>query len=342
MFDKIKKIPSYLKSINKRINKIGLLNTLKEIFKYNSFYYKLLKKNGVHVGYKTILFHTAFYTKIVNLFSDISTNELIKIIPRSITHGIYEKIKLNRKDITYDKYKMYERMSNNGINIPEIFLITEKNSKCIVTNKTFEELKMISEKSRILVKPRFANGGVGIHLLKQTDSILDNHIYQSFVYNHKDIIALQGSDFCGTIRYVVYNKSKLEKLPVAASIQMNGGKITDHMMNGGSFSASVDLETGKISTNGLDHLGNLFDSNPISGSKILGFQIPHWNKLLAIVEKTCNEYLELPLIAFDIAITDNETVILEINAGCGTVAAQFDKGWLNHPFVKDYFNFNNT
>jgi hypothetical protein len=30
----------------------------------------------------------------------------------------------------------------------------------------------------------------------------------------------------------------------------------------------------------------------------------------------------------------------EINAGCGTVAAQFDKGWLDHPFVTDYFSVN--
>jgi hypothetical protein len=119
---------------------------------------------------------------------------------------------------------------------------------------------------------------------------------------------------------------------------MNGGKITDHMVNGGSYSASIDLKTGKISTKGLDRSGGILDYNPISGIKILDFQLPLWKELLELVDKTCDEYSELPLIAFDIAITKNEPIILEINAGCGTVAAQFDKGWLDHPFVTDFFS----
>ncbi len=337
MFGKVKKIPGYFRSVNKRINKIGFLKTIKELIEYNKFYYQLLKRNGIKVGPKTILFHTSFYTKVVNLFSDISHEELMKIIPRSITHGIYDKIKLERKEITYDKHKMYERMLKAGIAIPELFLVTGENARVIIENRTFESLLRLSETSRVLVKPRFSNGGVGIHLLTPKDTILDNHIYQAFVYNHKDIIELQGSDYCGTIRYVIYNKSKEEKFPVAASIQMNGGKITDHMVNGGSYSASIDLRSGKISTKGLDRTGEVLDKNPISGKVIFDYQMPLWNDVLNVVEKTCNEYLELPLIAFDIALTDKEPILLEINAGCGTVAAQFDKGWLDHPFVTDYF-----
>jgi hypothetical protein len=338
MLKKVKKIPGYFRSINKRINKIGFLKTIKELIKYNKFYYQLLKRNGIKVGLKTILFHTAFYTKVVNLFSDISHEELMKVIPRSITHGIYEKIKLERKEITYDKHKMYERMLKAGIAIPELFLVTGENARVIIENRTFDSLLRLSETSRVLVKPRFSNGGVGIHLLTPKDTILDNHIYQAFVYNHKDIIELQGSDYCGTIRYVIYNKSKEEKFPVAASIQMNGGKITDHMVNGGSYSASIDLKSGKISTKGLDRTGEVLDKNPISGKEIFDYQMPLWNDVLELVEKTCNEYAELPLIAFDVALTNNEPLLLEINAGCGTVAAQFDKGWLDHPFVTDYFS----
>ena len=258
MFKKIKKVPSYFRSINKRIISIGFFKTVNELIKYNRFYYLLLKKNEIKVGIKTVLFHTAFYTKVVNLFSEISHEELMKIIPRSITHGIYEKIKLDRREITYD--------------------------------------------------------------------------------NHKNIIALQGSDYCGTIRYVIYNKSKEEKFPVAASIQMNGGKITDHMVNGGSYSASIDLKTGKISTKGLDRSGEILEKNPISGMQIVDFQLPLWDEVLSLVEMACNEYAELPLIAFDVALTDQKPLILEINAGCGTIAAQFDKGWLDHPFVTDYFS----
>jgi hypothetical protein len=211
MLKKIKKIPSYLKGINKRINKIGFFKTINELFNYNLFYYQLLNNNGVKVGIKTIFFHTSFYTKVVNLFSDISHEDLMKVIPRSITHGIYEKIKLERKEITFDKHRMYERMQIGGINIPTIFLVTADNSECIIENKTFNELLKMAETTRVLVKPRFSNGGVGIHLLTSTASILENHIYQAFIYNHPDIMALQGSDFCGTVRYVIYNNHYIKK-----------------------------------------------------------------------------------------------------------------------------------
>ena len=79
MFKKIKKVPSYFRSINKRIISIGFFKTVNELIKYNRFYYLLLKKNEIKVGIKTVLFHTAFYTKVVNLFSEISHEELMKI-----------------------------------------------------------------------------------------------------------------------------------------------------------------------------------------------------------------------------------------------------------------------
>jgi len=337
MFNKLKKIPDYLIDLSKRSKTIGCGNMLRELIRYNRFYYRLLKENKVKVNLKTVVYHTAFYAKVVHLFPHISTEELLKIIPRSITHGIYEKLNINRREITYDKHKMYERMTQNGIQVPEIYLVTDSKNNCLIEKKSFTELLVVSSIQRVLAKPRFANGGKGIHLLSSTDVLLPDYIYQAFVYNHKEIIELQGSDFCGTVRYIVYNKSKENQVPVAASIQLNTGSITDHMMHGGSISASVDVKTGRLSTLGIDKTGKPIEKNPISGKVLLDFQIPMWNKVLQLIEKTCLVYPELPLIAFDIAVTDQEPFLLEINAGCGTVAAQFDKGWLEHPFVVDNY-----
>jgi hypothetical protein len=337
MFNKLKKIPDYLIDLSKRSKTIGCGNMLRELIRYNRFYYRLLKENKVKVNLKTVVYHTAFYAKVVHLFPHISTEELLKIIPRSITHGIYEKLNINRREITYDKHKMYERMVQNDIQVPQIYLVTDSKNNCLIEKKPFAELLLLSSNQRVLAKPRFANGGKGIHLLSSTDVLLPDYIYQAFVYNHKEIIELQGSDFCGTVRYIVYNKSKENQVPVAASIQLNTGSITDHMMHGGSISASVDVKTGRLSTVGIDKTGKSIEKNPISGKTLFDFQIPMWDKALQLIEKTCLVYSELPLIAFDIAITDKGPILLEINAGCGTVAAQFDKGWLEHPFVTDNY-----
>lgn len=337
MLNKINKLPAYLKGIKKRIKSVGLFKTIIELFRYNSFYFSILKRNGHNPNFKTVLYHTAFYTKVVNLFPELTQNELMLIVPRSVTHGLYAKIKLDRTNLTYDKFHMYKHLSNGNIPIPEILLVTDENSKKIQGNYDFENLLLRSKKERVLVKPRFSNGGVGIHLLTPNDSLLPNHIYQTFVYNHPEVIKLQGSDFCGTIRYVLYNKSENERIPVAASIQMNGGKITDHMVNGGSYSASVDLNNGKLKGTSLDRFGHKTIENPLTKIKVDGFQLPHWSTLLKVVDETTKVFPQLPLIAFDLAITNEGVVVLEINAGCGTVAAQFNNGWLNHPFIQDNY-----
>ncbi len=337
LFRKYKKFPVYWKSLRKHAKQVGWFSVLKELVNYNRFYFRLLKRNGNKAGIKEILYHTAFYTKVVSLFPEITTDQLIKVVPRSITHGIYQKLKIDRTSITYDKYLLYTRLENLKLPIPEIYLVTDENCNPVENIFSFDELKGQSKKKRILVKPRFSNGGVGIHLLKPNEEILPNHIYQDFIFNHSDFQRIQGSDYCGTIRFVVYNKAEGEIDPVSASVQFNGGTITDHMINGGSVSGLLNLGSGEVMDYCIDKNGTKYEKNPFSHEQMKGFKIPFWSELLGLVKKTCAEYQELPLIAFDIAITENGPVILELNAGCGTIAAQFNHGWLNHAFVRDFY-----
>jgi len=110
------------------------------------------------------------------------------------------------------------------------------------------------------------------------------------------------------------------------------------MVNGGSYSASGNLNTGKLKSTSLDRFGNKTIENPLTKIKVDGFQLPHWSTLLKVVDETASVFPKLPLIAFDLAITDEGVVVLEINAGCGTVAAQFNNGWLNHPLIQDNYS----
>lgn len=337
LIKKYKKFPIYWKSLQKHAKYVGWKTVFSELIKYNKFYFNLLRKNAYKAGIKEVFYHSAFYTKVVSLFPEITTEELLKVVPRSVTHGIYQKLNIDRTNITYDKYLLYKRLSDNNLAIPKIFLVTDEHSNVLEENIPFSELIKKAENERILVKPRFSNGGVGIHLLSKNDTILPNHIYQKFIYNHTEIQWIQGSDFCGTIRFVVYNKSNDGILPVSASVQFNGGTITDHMINGGSVSGLLKLDSGEVFEKCIDKNGVKYEINPFSSEKMLGFKMPLWSEVLDLVTRTCHEYSELPLIAFDIAITDSKPVILELNAGCGTIAAQFNHGWLEHEFVRDFY-----
>lgn len=332
---KIPKLPGYLQGFRKRIQTIGFLKMLKELINYNKYYYKLLQKNGVPVNYKTILYHTSFYTKVCRMKPRISQDELINYIPTSVTHGVYRKLKINRREIAYDKYKMYLRMHNAGIDIPEIYYITDDGYENIWDSQiNYTQLQKLSKKIKVLAKPRFANAGKGIHLFNG-GKIKTNHVYQEFINNHPDIVQLQKTSFCSTVRFVAYNKKGIAQ-HVSAYLRINRGSIADSGIYG-SIIATIEMRSGKIISNGAMQNGTTFEYHPVSNIRIKGFQIPNWEKCLQNVEQICGIYPELPLIAMDIAITQNGCKVLEINAGCGTIFLQYKERLGQHDFVKDYY-----
>ena len=335
MLSKILKTPKYFQGFRKRTKAIGFFKMLKEFTRYNKFYYKLLKNNNVPVNYKTIIFHTAMYTKICRMVPNLPTEEVMKYIPTSVTHGIYQKLKINRRNITYDKYKMYLRMVKTGIDIPRVYYVTDDEGNNIWDNKiTIDELKQVCIEEKLIAKPRSENAGKGIHIYNGGD-VLPNHIYQSVVYNHKKIVDFQKNNFLSTVRYNIYNNGK-SLIPFYAGLNINTGTLTDQP-NYGSISANVNAKSGIIITDGFFLNGKTIRFHPKSKLSIKGFKLPHWAQCRKTAENICNEYKELPLVAIDMAITPDGCKILEINAGCGTLVAQYQERWYNKEFVRDFY-----
>ena len=332
---KLSKSNQYLSGIRKRVKIIGFFNMLSEVVAYNKRYYRLLKKNHVPVNFKNILSHTAMYTKICRMIPELPKEEVMKYIPMTITHGIYKKLKINRKEITYDKYVMYKRMLKAGIDIPKVYYVSDEEGNNIWDTKiTPSELKQISKNNKLIAKPRTDNGGKGIHLYNG-GNIFPNYIYQSVVYNHEDIVNFQMNNFLSTVRYNIYN-ARDNLIPFYAGFNINTGTLTDQP-NYGSISAILNFKTGKIISDGLFLNGDTLRYHSQSNISIKGFQLPQWEVCIKTAEKICQEYKELPLIAIDMAITPDGCKILEINAGCGTLVSQYRERWFDKTFVRDFY-----
>ena len=287
------------------------------------------------VGKRVILFHTAFYSRIVKMLPEIGKVELIKYIPTTITHGIYHILDINRREITYDKYCMYYRMKRAGISIPEIYFVTDGRFNNIgETSADEKNLQKLSSMNKIIGKPRSANAGEGVYFYTGR-KIKPNYVYQQYVENHQHISTFQGNDYCSTVRYVVYNV-KDSMFPMGARIRINAGNLVDHAKTGTSC-AIVNHKTGVIISDGFFSNGKTYQTHPVSGITEKGYKLPNWKMCLREIKKTCNEYRELPLIAFDIVITEDNCKILEINAGCGTLISQYQERWHDHQFVKDFY-----
>lgn len=93
------------------------------------------------------------------------------------------------------------------------------------------------------------------------------------------------------------------------------GSVVDNAGSGGVF-ANVDVETGCLSTCGIDEMGRRYECHPDSGVKFEGWQIPRYDELVSTVkEMHLNVMPDHPYIGWDMALTDEGWVVIECNWG---------------------------
>lgn len=91
------------------------------------------------------------------------------------------------------------------------------------------------------------------------------------------------------------------------------GSIADNLIAGG-VGCGVDVETGAICTPAIDHEGKIFETHPNSGKRFEGFKIPHWDLALEVAERALRKNPDLNYIGWDIAIREDDVVIIEGNS----------------------------
>lgn len=94
------------------------------------------------------------------------------------------------------------------------------------------------------------------------------------------------------------------------------GSVVDNAGHGGIF-AVFDPETGIITTDGVDEHGGRFECHPDSGKKFIGWKIPLWDELKALVAEVHHSLPEHhKYVGFDFALTKkNQWVLVEGNWG---------------------------
>ncbi|MBR5430084.1 MAG: hypothetical protein IK116_06100 [Firmicutes bacterium] len=114
-----------------------------------------------------------------------------------------------------------------------------------------------------------------------------------------------------TIRVVSLKKDgKLEV--IQTSVRLGTG---ESVVDNGCLSASVDTETGIITSPGrAAHEKGLYLRHPDTGVQILGSAIPQWPELLAQVEEQMGLFEGNCLIGWDMAYSVDGWVVVEVNS----------------------------
>ncbi len=140
------------------------------------------------------------------------------------------------------------------------------------------------------------------------------YLFQEFVSPHAGIRALCGNRLA-TVRMVTLATEAGPKLFRACWKIPAGANIADNYWRRGNLLAKVDLAQGKVeralSGSGLDLVQH--ETHPDSGAALVGFQIPHWQRMIDTVTEAARLIQHVPMIGWDVAACDQGPVIVEMN-----------------------------
>ncbi len=163
------------------------------------------------------------------------------------------------------------------------------------------------------------------------------YLLQRIVHNHPAIDGICSAT--ATLRMVNMVRKDDIFTPQAAIKIPGGDAIADAFWREGNLACDVDPATGRINTivdrSDLDLIE--LEAHP-SGRKLIGEHLPDWDKVLDLNERAARHFAPVGYQSFDIALSPDGPVIVEINTGSGFDLPQHAgrKGILTDE-VRDFF-----
>lgn len=214
--------------------------------------------------------------------------------------------------------KEMSRKFDDKIEFNKIFNKYLKRDWLYIDNNYKEFVKFCDGKSDFIAKPVDGSGGEGIELIKVDQKKLKS-IYEYLVSNNKLLveekiiqnkkIAKLNNTSVNTFRIVTFFDGKDTHI-LNVVFKIGNGGVTDNFSSGSMYTFVRD---GKIIVPAIDRDDNIFYEHPISKIKIVGYEIPNYDKAIDLVKKCAKEVSEVKYVGWDVAITDNDAVIIEGN-----------------------------
>lgn len=263
---------------------------------------------------------------------------LIDIVFCSVKYGAgpydyqeFEFYNLNSKErktyLTRVKNNAIVRMFNDKeiskkfddkVEFNKIFNEYLKRDWLYLDNNYDEFVKFCDGKEDFIAKPVGGSGGEGIELIKIDKKALKK-TYEYLVSNNKLLveekiiqnkkIGMLNKTSVNTFRIVSFFDGK-ETHILNVVFKIGNGGITDNFSSGSMYTFVHD---GKIIVPAIDRDDNIFYEHPISKIKIVGYEIPNYDKAINLVKECAKKIPEVKYVGWDVAITDKGAVIIEGN-----------------------------
>ena len=182
---------------------------------------------------------------------------------------------------------------------------------------TLEDFTSFAKKHpRLLAKPTDGLMGRGIEIIavgeKDIETVFktcrdSKLIVEEIISNTGSINELNDTTI-NTVRICTLLDVHNEPNVVMAGIRVGRKDGVADNLNRGGLLALIDVETGKIISDGMDLGQVLYDKHPDSGTTFKGFQIPQWHKVIELAKDAARVVPQVKLVGWDIAITSDDKI----------------------------------
>ncbi len=148
-------------------------------------------------------------------------------------------------------------------------------------------------------------------------------LVQPALRNHPALARLTTAAL-STVRIVLSRPPTGPARVVRATCRFAVGDEPADNFSAGGIAADVDLGTGRLGggIRRIDLMIHQVELHPDTGVRIEGFQLPCWNEALALATRAFDAAKRIPMIGWDIAITDSGPVLIEGNTASDPGIAQ--------------------
>ena len=231
---------------------------------------------------------------------------------------------INNKFVKELNEKEYCHLFNNKNEFNDMFSEFLKRDYIYpISDKKVETIEWLKNHEVFFAKPNDGQCGKNIEKISIVDWNGDfEKLYLHLVENKLELLeepVIQCDEMnklnpssVNTVRMVsVMNKSG-DVTILATFSRIGNGKCVDNF-NSGGMTAKIDVETGKIVEDAVNKEGKIFETHPITGTKIKGFQIPYWNDAQEMVKKAAKQSSHVRYVGWDVGMSVNGPVLIEGN-----------------------------
>ncbi len=192
-----------------------------------------------------------------------------------------------------------------------------------VTPENISEVEaFIRKHGKVIFKPNHGSQGSGIfaftadeidaHLReKHVQIATKDYLCEQYVIQHSKMSEMNPGSV-NTVRVTTICDGKTAKVIFGSLRTGAGDGVCDNMSIGG-VGASIDMETGILYTTGIDYDNKRYFYHPVTGTKILGFEIPYWKEVKEMVCACALRSNRADIVGWDIAITESGPCLIEAN-----------------------------